>query len=186
MYHWSSSLCKGTNQRKGQHMKKLGFALAVAALATVAAWAQPALQTGQNAPAFKLADQFDKGWDITALKGNVIVVLAADRDSGKAMDPWMSNFKDGYGSKIKLLGLLDLHGVPGLFRGMAKSRIRKETKDPLMLDFSGATARAYMVNSKTAVVVVIDRTGVVRYLTSGAFSDESLKAARAAIDRALG
>lgn len=144
-----------------------------------------ALQTGEKAPAFKLNDQFGKTWDLADLKGQVVVVVAADRDSGRLMDPWVGGLKDKYGTKVRLLGLLDLHTVPWIGRGIAKSRIKKETKDPLMLDFDGATGKAYEVSGKHPVVVVIDRNGVVQHVAATTYTEDAFKATTAAIDNAL-
>ncbi len=144
-----------------------------------------ALDIGQSAPAFKLMDQFGKVWDSSAIKGNVIVVVAADRDSGRSMEPWMNGLKAKYGSRIVLLGLLDLRGVPGIARGFTRSRIRKETKDPLMLDFDGDVADNYLVNSKNPVVVVIDKGLVVKAVSKSGYSDSALASVTSAIDSAL-
>lgn len=157
---------------------------AAAALAAISTGAL-ALEPGQKAPTFKLQDQFGTTWDLSALRGNVVVLVVADRDSGRAMDPWVSNLKTRFNGKIKLLGMLDLHGVPGLFRGVAKSRIRRETKDPLALDFEGKITRSYGVSSKMPTVVVIDPEGIVQSAQTVAYSAEAFKTTTAAIDKAL-
>jgi len=143
------------------------------------------LQTADNAPAFKLADQFGKVWELAKLKNSVVVVVAANRESGRLMGPWVDNLKGKYGSKIQLLGLMDLHGLAGIFHGMARSRIKKETQDPLMIDFDGATGKAYEVSDKYPVVVVIDRGGVVRAIGKTAYTQDTLKPIAEAIDKAL-
>lgn len=166
-------------------MRMIGLVWVVAALGLVTASGAAALDQGQKAPAFKLQDQFGKTWDLAAQKGRVVVIVAADRDSGRAMDPWVSNLKSTYGSRITLVGLLDLHSIPGLFRGIAKSRIRKETSDPLALDFGGQIAKAYGVSSKLPTVVVIDREGIVRSAQTLAHTPDVFKVTAAAIDQAL-
>lgn len=144
-----------------------------------------ALQTGEKAPDFKLNDQFGKTWDLSSLSGSVVVVVAANRDSGRAMGPWVDNLKKKYGGKIQLLGLMDLHTIPGIGRGIAKSRIRKETSDPLMLDFNGSTAKAYDVSSKVPVVAVIDQNAVVKAVQKNEYSADRFKSITNAIDAAL-
>jgi len=144
-----------------------------------------ALDVGRTAPGFKLADQFGKVWDLSALKGSVVVVVAADRDSGRGMDPWMQGLKAKYGGKIVLLGLLDLRGVPGIGRGIARAKIRGETSDPLMLDFGGDVADAYMVNPKNPTVVVIGKSQVVKAVAKSAYSESGFASIASAIDSAL-
>lgn len=144
-----------------------------------------AMQTGQRAPGFELSDQFNKKWKLNDLKGKVVVLIVANRNSGKAMGPWVDKLKAGYADKIQLLGLLDLHDIPGIGRGMAKSRIRKETQEPMMLDFKGNTAKEHEVTSKCPVTVVIDKSGVTKAVQKTSCNPDALKSITDAIDAAL-
>ena len=155
------------------------------ALAFVFACGVMAIAPGDTSPSFDLKDQFGKSWKSSDVRNSVVVIVAANPDSGRAMGPWVDNLKTRYGSKIDLIGLMDLHTVPGIGRGIARSRIRGETKDPLMLDFDGATARAYSVNSKYPVVVVIDKNGVVQSVQKSVFTNDAFSATTAAIDKSL-
>jgi predicted transcriptional regulator len=167
-------------------MKSLLMLFAALAALSVTAFAQPAVvDVGARAPDFDLKDQFGKSWSLSGLNGGVTVLIVADSDSGRAMGPWVDALKSRYPSKVNILGMLDLHTVPGIGRGIAKSRIRKETKDPLMLDFSGNIARAYGVSSKVPTVVVIDKTGIVRALARQAFDQTSFAGITTAVDKAL-
>ena len=124
---------------------------------------------GARAPGFDLKDQFGKPWKLDGLAGQVTVLVAADTNSGRAMGPWVDALKAKYAGKVCILGLLDLHSVPGIGRGIAKSRIRSETKDPMMLDFSGTISRAYGVSSKLPTVVVIDKGSIVQAVVAAAY-----------------
>lgn len=167
-------------------MRSIAICMAVlVAVLLVPVFAQPALEVGSRAPDFDLKDQFGKQWSLSGLGGGVTILVAADSDSGRAMGPWVDSLKAKYAGKVTILGLLDLHTVPGIGRGIARSRIKSETKDPMMLDFNGATGRAYGVNSKTPTVVVIDKTSTVRAVDRGAFDQASFKTITAAVDKAL-
>ena len=144
-----------------------------------------ALETGESAPKFELKDQFGKLWKLTNLKDDVVVVVAANRESGRAMGPWVDKLKAKYSSKIKLLGLLDLHKVPGIGRGIAKSRIRSETKDPLMLDWNGKMGKAYQVSDKRPVVVVINKNGVMQTIQATNFTTQAYDTVISTIDKSL-
>ena len=144
-----------------------------------------ALETGEPAPKFELKDQFAKLWKLSNLKDDVVVVVAATRESGRAMGPWVDKLKAKYNKKIHLLGLLDLHKVPGIGRGIAKSRIRSETKDPLMLDWDGKTGKAYHVSDKYPVVVVIDKNGVAQAVQATNFTTQAYDTIVASIDKNL-
>jgi predicted transcriptional regulator len=142
-------------------------------------------EIGARAPDFDLKDQFGKQWKLDDLAGQVTVVVVADTESGRAMGPWVDALKARYPNKVRILGLLDLHSVPGIGRGIAKSRIKRETKDPMMLDFDGSIARAYGVSSKVPGVIVIDRTSIVRAAVSAAYDQKGLATATSAVDKAL-
>lgn len=149
----------------------------------VDAWAAMP-EVGSRAPTFDIKDQFGKQWKLVDLVGQVTVLVVADTDSGRAMGPWVDALKIRYPDKIRILGLLDLHSVPGIGRGIARSRIRRETKDPMMLDFAGKTAQAYGVSSKTPGVIVIDKNSVVQAAVSSAHNEKSFEMITSAVDKA--
>lgn len=166
-------------------MKSLLMLFAALVALSVPAFAQPAVSVGARAPDFDLKDQFGKSWSLSGLGGGVTVLTVADTDSGRAMGPWVDTLKSRYPNKVNILGMLDLHTVPGIGRGIARLRIKRETKDPMMLDFSGNTARTYGVSSKVPTVVVIDKTGIVRAVARQAFDKASFETLAAAVDNAM-
>jgi len=146
--------------------------------------AQPAV--GSQAPDFNLKDQFGKSWNLSGLAGTVTVLVAANSDSGRMMGPWVDNLKSKFANKgVRIVGLLDLHSVPGIGRGIARSRIKRETNDPMMLDFSGNIGRAYGVTSKYPVVVVIDRSGAIRGLAQTTYNQQAFTQITNAVNAAL-
>lgn len=143
------------------------------------------VKVGQNAPGFQLGDQFNKTWKHTDLKGKVVVLIVADKHSGRAMGPWVEKLKAQYPNKIQILGMLDLHSVPGIGRGIAKKRIRNETKEPMMLDFQGKTAKAHEVTSTCPVVIVMDKDGVAKACQKSSCTPAAYKSVTDAVDAAL-
>lgn len=148
--------------------------------------AQPTLQVGSQAPDFNLKDQFGKTWSLSGLGGTVTILVAANSDSGRMMGPWVDGLKARYANKpVQIVGLLDLHTVPGIGRGIARSRIKKETTDPMMLDFNGSVGKAYDVSAKYPVIVVIDKGGVVKAAAKTTYSQASFAQIVKAVDTAL-
>lgn len=167
-------------------MRKTHFVCALAVLAILAFTACAyAFEVGENAPGFDLKDQFGKEWKLSNLKGSVVVVVTANPDSGRLMGPWVDNLKSRYGSKIQILSLMDLHTVPGIGRGIARSRIKRETKDPVMIDFNGGTAKSYLVSGKYPVVTVIDKNCVIKDIQKSSYSKDGFSSVVHAIDKAL-
>jgi len=158
------------------------FGILLVVIATVA-YAASSVVVGNRAPDFGLKDQFGKSWTLSGLNGTVTVLVVANSDSGRAMGPWVDALKARYNGKVQILGLLDLHTVPGIGRGIAKSRIRNETKDPLMLDFNGGTGSAYGVTDKYPIVVVIDKTGVVRAVARTNYSQDAFSGIATVVDK---
>lgn len=163
-------------------MRELQVAVAIAVLVAAPA---AALTVGSPAPPFDLKDQFDRPWRMTDLRGRVVVLMAADQHSGQGMRPWGDNLSEAFGTKIQLLGLLDLHSYPSFLRPFVAARIRSETDKPMMLDFSGAMGTAYEVSSRYPVIVVIDRLGIVRGVYKTTFARDAFASAREAIEAAL-
>lgn len=161
------------------------LAVVFLSLLIVPTFAASTLDVGSRAPAFDLKDQFGKSWSLSGLGGSVTILVAADSDSGRAMGPWVDAMKARYTGKATILGLLDLHRVPGIGRGIARSRIKSETKDPLMLDFNGSISRAYGISSKYPTVVVIDKTSTIRAIARGPYDQPSMKTITDAVDQAL-
>jgi predicted transcriptional regulator len=54
-----------------------------------------------------------------------------------------------------------------------------------MIDFNGETAKAYQVNDKSPVVVVIDRGGVLRAVEKKPHGKDTFAGITEAIDKAL-
>lgn len=144
-----------------------------------------AIETGKSAPDFSLKDQFGKAWSLDGMKGKVTVVIVANPKSGESMGPWVDNLNTTYGNKIEVLGMLDLQSVPGIGRGIAKIRIRRETKEPMMLDFSGDITKSYGVSDDYPVVVVIDKNSVAISIQKVKYSSKAFDSTSAAIDKAL-
>lgn len=148
--------------------------------------AQPSVQVGSQAPSFDLKDQFGKSWSLSGLGGTVTILVAANSDSGRLMGPWVDGLKSKFANKgVQIVGLLDLHTVPGIGRGIARSRIKRETNDPMMLDFNGSVGKAYGVASKYPVVVVIDKSGVIKAATKTTFNQQAFAQIVSAANSAL-
>ena len=166
-------------------MRTLITVLAISIAISTAALAQGTAKIGERAPNFDLKDQFGKTWKLPELSGTVTVLVVATSDSGRLMGSWVDTLKSHYANRITILGLLDLKSIPSIGRGIARSRIKKETKDPMMLDFSGGIAKSYGVSSKVPTVVVIDKTGVIRAIARQTLDKAALDTVSAAIDQAL-
>lgn len=166
-------------------MRFLLVCAALAAIFVTAAAAQPSIEAGERAPGFDIKDQFGKTWKLPELKGRVVALVVATADSGRLMGPWVDTLKAQYTDKVTILGLLDLKSVPFIGRGIARSRIKKETKDPMMLDFSGKTSQAYGVSDKAPTVVVIDKNGLIQAIVRQTYTKSSYESVSAAIDKSL-
>ena len=164
--------------------KMIGLFVITAALASVS----PALEIGQPAPLFDLKDQFGETWKLSEVKGRVVVLVASTKKSGELMGPWVDGLKNKYPNRkdtLRLYTLVDLHTIPGLFHNLAISRIKRETKDPVLIDFDGKTAKAYEASDNYPVVIVIGKDSVVREVKKTKMDKTAFDAVTSAIDKAL-
>jgi hypothetical protein len=121
---------------------------------------------GAKAPEFFLMDQFDKPVSIRQLEGNIVVLIASDKEGSMQNDAWKDAILGKFKGKVLPLGVADLRSVPFFL----KSRIKKDFQkhpDSVLLDWDGVVFIAYLLTKKVSNVILIDRNGRVRYLYAG-------------------
>ena len=126
-------------------------------------------------PPFEFEDQEDRvhRYEGKSDKPAVILVTYQDGvDSNKAWDHWLMA---RYGEALLLYRVLDLSGVPGLFRGIAKSRVRKGVDPPgipILLDWDGLFASLLPLSEEASTVILVNRDGMCALVLRGPLDDK--------------
>lgn len=168
------------------------FALALLLAPSSAADVAP---VGRLAPDFDLSDQYDQPLKLSKLLGEVVLLIYSDREGSEFNFHWTEALKQQYPadsqSELKLVRLANLRSLPALFRGIAKGRFRAPNDDgtsklPVLLDWEGMVARLYGFRQGLPNLYLIDRGGILRYITSGKGEPAELRELFQVTDRLLG
>ena len=162
-------------------MKRAGMIMTGLFLASLA-WAGPAING--KAPDFALPDQRDRPVALKQLEGQVVVLVASDKEGMEQNPAWRKAIGERYGDAVKMQGVADLRKVPFFLKGSYKKDFQKDG-DSIILDWNGEIFLAYGFAGDVSNIVVIDREGVVQYVHAGAAEPAVVKEALRAIDRAL-
>lgn len=117
---------------------------------------------------FAMEDQFQKSHSHADFKGRVLVVIGGDRAGASAAGHWgealSRSLKPEIDSgRLSLVGLSNLKGVPFFLRGNVRGMFSKDSRDGVLLDWTGLFADSYGFISGKANVLVFDKEGALAY-----------------------
>jgi len=157
-------------------------ALAIAVLATLPALGDPAkLAAGQAFPPVEA--ESTSGTHVVlpadAHGGPFVAIFGFSQKAGEASAKWSHALYGSLPSGVAIYAVADLSHVPGLFRGFAISGIRREAspaqpehRDHVLI-LTHANVWSQIVPSGSdddAVIVAVDKTGVITDIERRAFS----------------
>jgi hypothetical protein len=169
----------------------LGFATLVAGCAGPGGPApepgpfQPGVDRGlRPLPPIRLRSQWGREIDLGALRGRTALLVLGDRGSTEACKGWDRAFASALPDYDPHLRIMDLRGIPGLFRGIALSRIRDQMEPPetdLYVDWKGVVAEQYDSVAGVPNVLVIGPDGEILVHEIGAAGPEAVERVRLAV-----
>jgi len=124
----------------------------------------------------ELEDQFGRTHSISFPREKPCVLMIADRDAERQLDGWTGPIAKKSGERVDIYGLADLTRTPHAFRAFIRDSFRKNYTRPVLLDWDGKVAANCAYPGKQALVLVINRKGVIRHRATGAADDAKLKA----------
>lgn len=130
---------------------------------------------------FTLSDQYGTSKTVTWPRAKACVFLFGDKESARHIESWAQPLYEEFGDAIEFYGLADLSAVPALFRPIALAAVKTFTKRPVLLDWTGATARAYGCATSQANIFVISPSGKILTHQTGPADAAGLDAARQAL-----
>jgi len=135
-----------------------------------------------KAPDFSLKDQHDKVFNLRSFEGQLVVLIASDKDGEEQSDLWGRKIRERYKDKITILGIADLRKVPFFMKGKIKQDFKKN-KNSILLDWDGVVFSTYGLPKKISNIILIDRKGYVRYIYSGNATQEAIEHLFGEIDK---
>jgi hypothetical protein len=156
----------------------LSFFISVAA----AEGGQPVLNV--KAPEFTLIDQYDKPYNIRQGEGGIVVLLASDKEGEPQNALWRTAISERYRDKIFMIGIADVRTVPFFLKSRIINNFRKDT-ERILLDWTGEVFTNYVLAKHASNIVLIDKKGWVRYVTSGEVTIDARETLFKEIDKLL-
>jgi len=113
------------------------------------------------------------------------VLLFADREGSEQIENWVRPLYKRYQDTIDINGVAILKGVPTFAQGLVRTLIRNRIQYPVMLDWSGDTAKIYDPQPGAVNLIVVSREGGITLRVNGASNQENLLQCFSQIDRLL-
>lgn len=142
------------------------------------------IMLNSKAPDFSLKDQHDKAFNLRQLEGEVVILIASDKDGRAQNDLWGRKIRERYNNKILILGIADLRMVPFFLKGRIKEDFKKDAIS-ILLDWNGDVFDTYGLTKKVSNIILIDKKGYVRYIYSGDTTIDAVEHLFKEIDKLL-
>ena len=169
---------------------KQPMAKSVLIAATLLVWsllptgAQAILSTGEPAPSFSLVSGDDKKITLDMLRGKVVTLFYATRETVKVNDElqhYLDTLYDAQPQNIQnqIFRLLVLNTMEATFLNTWKENL-KETSTELGItiygDWSGGMFAAYRMRDNDSNFIIIDKKGIIRFAASGKIANSRFEA----------
>lgn len=135
------------------------------------------LKIGTEAPSFKVKSGDDKILTLDMIKGKVTVifyetkdVVEKNRQLKDALNKFYNEQPDTVKKLIVRLPIINCSGVFWPFTGIWRGKLRDNSKKEgitIYGDWNGKMFSDYKMKDKESNVVIIDKKGIIRYITSG-------------------
>lgn len=155
--------------------KSVLIAAAVLVCSLVPTGAQAILGTGEPAPSFSLVSGDNKKLTLDMLKGKIVVLFYATRDTVHVNDDlqhYLDALYDTQPQNIQnqIFRLLVVNAMEATSLTAWKGKLMEtsaQLKITIYGDWSGAMYAAYRMRDKDSNFVIIDKRGIVRFAASG-------------------
>ena len=120
---------------------------------------------------FELKDQFGDMHARDELSGQVIVLIASDKEGSKYNKEWaraVANLvsENGHSNTVRLLGVGDVQGVPFFLKRYVRGKFPKNRNEPVLMDWGGLFAKTYGFVEKETNILIFDPDNTIRLQTS--------------------
>jgi peroxiredoxin len=126
-----------------------------------------------KAPEFTLQDQQKKTVSLKHYEDRVVVLIASDKEGSSQNAAWTKAIKEKYADRVAVQGIADVSSVPFFLKGKIRHDFKKDA-DSILLDWKGEVFKAYGLTKGVSNVILIDKDGTIRHLSSGSASPEAV------------
>lgn len=131
-----------------------------------------------NCPGFELEDQSSVLHRVEFPRMRPLYIVAATRSGLAQVSPWVKPVVKEFGDGVEIFGLADVRGIPSVFHGAVKARIRDGTKWPVLMDWKAQLIPSLCGPGFTTEVLVIHPSGEVLLRLEGQASPENIERIR--------
>ncbi len=102
------------------------------------------------------------------------LVIAGRQGTGE-IAKWVKPVRASFGESVDIIGLADVHGIPGIFRPAVRAMVKKGSEWPVLMDWTGETVGAIFLPGADIEVLVLSKTGQILVRIAGPVTDEGLQ-----------
>lgn len=124
----------------------------------------------RSVPAFQLEDQFGAVHRYDGRSDAPVALFVSRREAADTNLEWDRWITPRYGEALRILRVLDLSDVPGVFRGIAISFVKDRAKPPetpILLDWEGTLLERLGLEGGTSNLIVVAPDGSIVLAISG-------------------
>ena len=113
---------------------------------------------------FQIADQFDRVHRDTEVRGDVLLVVGADKEGSRHQGQWVAALQavaadHAAREPVRIIEVADLRGVPFFVKGRVKGSFPSDRRQWVLMDWKGVFARTYLFEADKCNILVFDRAG---------------------------
>jgi hypothetical protein len=164
-------MLRGKTRTDGDVDMKLAWLFAFLVSVPIAVGTEHSL-VNAKAPDFSLLDQYDRQFTLQSFAGQPVILIASDGEGAKQNDRWIDRIQEKYKERIRIEGVADVRAAPFFMKSMVKNDFKK-SKASILLDWSGELFKPYGCAQDVSNVILIDAGGYIRYVHSGAATNEA-------------
>ena len=141
---------------------------------SVAASAAESVQS-QRCPGMELEDQHARQQSIQFPRERPSFLVIAGRHGTGEIAKWVKPVRTNFGEAVDIIGLADVHGIPGIFRPAVRAMVKKGSEWPVLMDWTGETVGAIFMPGADIEVLVLSKTGQILTRVAGPVTEEGLQ-----------
>ncbi len=135
-----------------------------------------------KAPDFELPDQNEQVHTLRSFAGQTVVLIAGDKNGEEQCHQWGALIHKKYGRQIRIVRIANVRKAPFFLKGKIKNDFKKDPHS-VLFDWDGIVFRSYGFKDEVPNIVLVDKSGILRFLYSGSPEPRSVDRLFREIDR---